>query len=308
VPEQLDGLVLSLLQKDPKARPVDAHRVYQDLRGIAARAGVPVPPEEDEMPTSERTLQVLPSSRNDPWSRRVKALEQMLPRAYAGRVPPDVTRAFNDVRGLVRRIDDIYETCLGEQKKLGQLDVRGRAGRQRFGFAVDALGIDASRARDEVRVARAMAALVGDECKQFAKRFARAHGEIMRWEGRSAFQEPYSELAQAYRSAAEIMDQWLVARDEERKALESCETHQRTLSDLEFQIRELRAALAAHEHQIEGELATVEGQILTYNREAEKLEEEAMAIVKRLCEPLRKRPELKAELATLFKDLGEAAA
>jgi hypothetical protein len=104
------------------------------------------------------------------------------------------------------------------------------------------------------------------------------------------------------------MDHWLVARDEERKALESCEMHQRTLSDLEFQIRELRAALASHEHQIEGELAQLEGQILAFNRDAERLEEEAMAIVKRLCEPLRTRPELRAELATLFKDLGEAAA
>jgi serine/threonine-protein kinase len=309
VPAELDALVLALLQKDPKTRPVDAHRVYQDLRAIAGQHGVHVTPEDDEEPTSERTLQVLPSSRDDPWTRRVNALEQMLPRAYGGRVPQDVSRAFNEVRSLVRRIDEIYETCLGEQKTLGQLDVRGREGRQRFGFAVDALGVDASRARDEVRVARAMAALMGDECKQFAKRYAQTHEEVLRWEGRSAFQEPYADLVNAYRGAAEVMEEWLVARDEERKALESCEIHQRTLSDLEFQIRELRAALASHEHQIDGELAQVEGQILGFNREAEKLEDEAMAIVKRLCEPLRKRPELTAELATLFKDLeGEAAA
>jgi hypothetical protein len=150
---------------------------------------------------------------------------------------------------------------------------------------------------------------LGDECKQAARRYATLQKDILLWEGRSAGQEPYADLAEAYRATANAIDQWMIARDEEHKALEACEMHQRALSDLEFQIRELRAALASHEHHIEGELANVENAILACNREAEKLEDEALAIVKHLCEPLRKRPELKAELATLFKDIeGEAAA
>jgi serine/threonine-protein kinase len=309
VPEDLDALVQSLLEKDPKARPVDAHRVHQDLRAIAEAQGILVPPEEDEGPSSERTIQVLPSSRDDPWARRTKAMEQMFQRAYLGRTPPEAARALADVKATVKRIEAIYETCLGEQKRLGQLDTKAREGRQRFGNAVDALGVDASRARDEVRVARAMASLAGEDVKIAAAKYLDAHREILIWEGRSGFQEPYKDLVEAYRLAATTMDAWLLVREDERRALEGVETHQRTLSDLEFQIRELRAALASHEQSSEGELAGCEEQILAYNREAEELEEEALEMLKRLCEPLRKRPELKADLATFVKDLeGEAAA
>jgi hypothetical protein len=233
----------------------------------------------------------------------------MLTRAHGGRTPADITRQLADVKALVKRIDTIYDTCLGEQKRLGSLDAKAREGRTRFGYAVDALGVDASRARDEVRVARAMHALVAEDVKQVLARYTAAHKEILMWEGRSAFQEPYADLAGAYRAAAAAMDAWINTRDEERKALESVETHQRTLSDLEFQIRELRAALAAHEQSSEGELQACEGAILEYNRQAEQLETESLAVLRRLCEPLAKRPELKAEYATFMKDIaGEAAA
>jgi hypothetical protein len=48
---------------------------------------------------------------------------------------------------------------------------------------------------------------------------------------------------------------------------------------------------------------------LSYNREAENLEERALHLMRHLCEPLRKRPELSADVATFVKDLeGEAAA
>ncbi len=309
VPKSLDTLVLGLLAKHPKMRPVDAHRVHQDLRGVAEEQSIAIPPEEDEGPSSERTLQVLPPSRDDPWQRRTNAIEQMLAQAYGGRPPGDAIRGLTEVKAIIKRIEQVYETCLSEQKKLGSLDSKGREGRTRFGYAVDALGIDASKAREEVRVARAMAAFLGEECTASSARYIAAHKEILVWEGRSAFQEPYEDLSAAYRAAANAMDTWLSARDEERKALEACEVHQRTLSDLEFQIRELRAALASHEQSIEGELARCEQTIIGYNREAEQLEGDALTLLKRLCEPLRKRPELKQDLATLFKDLeGEAAA
>ncbi len=309
VPKDLDTLVLALLAKDTKARPVDAHRVHQDLRQIAEAHGIHIPPEEEEGPTSERTLQVLPSSRDDPWARRIKAVEQMLARAHGGRPPAEVTQRLGDVKTLIKRIEAIYEICLGEQKRLGSLDGRARESRTRFGNAVDALGIDTSRARDEVRVARAMATLTADDVKQAQARYAAAHKEVLIWEGRSGFQEPYADLSAAYRAAAGAMDAWMLARDDERKALEGVENHQRTLSDLEFQIHELRAALAGHEQTSDGELQACESAILQYNRDAEALEDEALLIIRRLCEPLGKRPELKAELATLLKDLdGEAAA
>ena len=183
--------------------------------------------------------------------------------------------------------------------------MRGRDGRQRFGFAVDALGIDTSKAKDEVRAARAQAADLAERIKQAQTRFMAAHKEITYWEGRSGFREPYADLSKAYRAAADDVDAWLAIRKEEQKAALACETADRNVSDLEFQIRELRAALANHEQEIEAEQRKCEHQITDLGKLAETLETELMALTARFCEPLRRRP----ELGPLFKELeAEAAA
>jgi len=44
VPASLEKLILSLLAKEPKGRPVDAHRMHSDLLAISEETGVPVPP------------------------------------------------------------------------------------------------------------------------------------------------------------------------------------------------------------------------------------------------------------------------
>ena len=95
---------------------------------------------------------------------------------------------------------------------LEQIEQRGRDGRQRFGFAVDALGIDASKAKDEVRAAPTNLEGVPPKKAKQAAKFMLAHREVVTWEGRSGFQEPYEELAQAYRATAAAMDVWLAAR------------------------------------------------------------------------------------------------
>jgi serine/threonine-protein kinase len=41
IPEPLEALILQLLEKEPKRRPVDAHRVETDLCGLAVELGVP---------------------------------------------------------------------------------------------------------------------------------------------------------------------------------------------------------------------------------------------------------------------------
>ena len=306
VPSTLDALILSLLAKDPKARPVDAHRVHQDLVAIANTLQVPVPPEpETDQAISLRPSQLQPAPRGDMWTRRTNVLEQMLTRAYGAKPPNDLSRLLVEMKNMMRRLVDLRAHSMSERRKLEQIEQRGREGRQRFGFAVDALGIDASRARDEMRVSRAMMALFTEECAQASKRFETVHKEIITWEGRSGFREPYAELAAAYRQAASGLDTWLTSRADEKKALETCNVHQQAVNDLEFQIKELRAALAASEQSMEVEQGTAEKVIIDISREVDGLEEQLFLMTTRFTEPLRKRP----ELAPLFKELdGEAAA
>ena len=45
LPEELDVLISQLLEKDPRSRPVDAHRIELDLAGLARRLGCAVPPD-----------------------------------------------------------------------------------------------------------------------------------------------------------------------------------------------------------------------------------------------------------------------
>jgi serine/threonine-protein kinase len=305
VPQALDQLILRLLAKQPKERPVDAHRVHQDLREIANSGDFIIPPE----PESDVGSTSMPKARDagrapDGWTRRNKVYEQMLARAYGNRPPSEMARMLAEVNQLSRRIHDLRSYALADQHKLEELDQRGRDGRQRLGFAVDALGNDASKARDEARVSRAMAALLTEERVQMRERFVIAHKEVTRWEGRSGFLEPYQDLADAYRSAADAIEAWMTVRDDEARALETAKVHSRAVTDLEFQIAELRTRLAQHEADIEAERAVCEQSVIDKSKQADDLEQELSALTKRFCEPLRTRP----ELAPLFKQLESEAA
>jgi serine/threonine-protein kinase len=305
IPEALDALILSLLAKEAKLRPVDAHRVGKDLLAIARQTGATIPPEPDTDPESSRPPSVsLPAAGIEAWQRRTALLEQMLATAFDAAAPPEMTRTLAEVKSHVRRLAELRSRSMTAQRSLEQIEQRGREGRQRFGFAVEALALDASKAKDEARAAKASGAPLEEKSKQAAARFEAAHKEIVFWEGRSGFQEPSKDLAGAYRDAASVVDAWVATRAEELAVLAAGEKAARTVSDLEFQINELRSALQNHEHAIEGEQQKCEQAIGEAGKLADQLENELAAMTARFCEPLRRR----GELAGLFKELEGARA
>ena len=66
----------------------------------------------------------------------------------------------------------------------------------------------------------------------------------------------------------------------------------REVLDLEFQIHELRAALANLEHNVEEEKTKSEQHIAELDAKTEALQVELLALATRFCAPLRRRPEL----------------
>ena len=175
-----------LLEKDPKARPVDAHRVEQDLDragGVASHRCRPRSPRPTQ-PARSRRRRMLPPVGVQQWAKRLQLFEQMLARADgngAARPAPHAGRRARPVKEL----STVRDSSAAEQRKLEEIDARGRDGRQRLGFAVDALGADASKARDDLRAAQAEVEKLGPDVKEAQAAFVAAHADVMSWEGRS---------------------------------------------------------------------------------------------------------------------------
>ena len=94
------------------------------------------------------------------------------------------------------------------------------------------------------KAALAAVAALGIEVEGYRQRVLDGHTEVLRWEGRSGFQQPYPELSQAYRRVAEAVDDWQRAHEQQKVAEARAEAKRGEVMDLEFQIKELRAALA----------------------------------------------------------------
>ncbi|HEX4446638.1 MAG TPA: hypothetical protein VH044_07880, partial [Polyangiaceae bacterium] len=305
VPERLDALILQLLEKDPRVRPVDAHRVENDLVELARALRVPVPTEPEADPSSSRPpARTRPSAAVDGWSQRVELFEQMAARAYGPNPPGDQGRMLSDLKRLVGEINEARAASAKEQRAIEQTDARGRDGRQRLGFAVDALGIDASKARDEVRAARAELEAPAAATKRAAKAYVETQRELVSWEGRAAQVEPYKQLAEAHRKCAEAVDAWLVERKREKDAQSALEGKERNVADLEYQIAELRAALAKHEQGIDRDRDAAQKRAVEMTGRQEALEQHALRLATSFCAPLRTRSDLSPLFQRLELSLG----
>jgi chromosome segregation ATPase len=227
----------------------------------------------------------------------------MLTRAD-GSAPRELARTLADVKSQVKELSDVRNSSAAEQRKLEEIDARGREGRQRLGVAVDALGADASKARDDLRAAQAEIEKLSPDVKKAQAAFVAAHADTLSWEGRSGMAEPYAQLSEAYRKCADLQDQWLAVRKRERTAQSKLEDKERMGADIDFQIAALRTALANHEQRVDQEREASQKRLVELNARAERLEGQLLQLATRFCEPLRSR----ADLGPLFQQLESEAA
>ena len=301
VPIELETLIDSLMAKDPKQRPVDAHKVHADLVAIGQKLGIAPPPEiHDEQKAQNRApAATLPPVTLDRWVRRLMIFEGMLQRAFPSGPPAEQRKTLDLVKKYVLEVTQLRGSSVEDQRKLETLDQRVREGRERFGHAVDALGVDASKAREVARAAREGVDPYNVAVTQAADVMRQVHAEVMHWEGRSGFATPYRELAAAYRKAAEIVDHWVQTVELAKQATAWAEAKEQEVTDLDFQIQELRAQLGKFEASTEQEHAAITQRVIASGKKATELEDVLLELATRFCAPLRARP----ELASLFSEL-----
>lgn len=303
IPQVVEDLILELLAKDPKDRPVDAHRLLADLVDIAGAIGARVPPDPTIEPASSRApAKTLPPIALDRWAQRTSIFEQMLARAYPNGQPGEASGQLERIKALVREIGELRRRSIDAQHALEGVERRSLDCRQRFGNAVDALGLDVSRGRDQLKSALAASTVLAVEAGRFAGQLRKSHQNLVFWEGRSGFQEPYAELADAYRAAAAIVDAWVAFRATEAKAKERVAAKRSEVKDLEFQVHELRGALGAQLEAIEEEKSVCQAQIGEMGQRADELDHELLELATNFCEPLRRLPALKPLFTELESD------
>jgi serine/threonine-protein kinase len=300
-PPALEALVDRLLAKDPSQRPVDAHRVRLEIERVARELAVALPAEP--APPSISLPSLLPPPPVERWYRRAEVFRQMLHRAFGSSPPAPLAGALDELGRLSRELGELRSQEASERRKLQTIEAREREGRLRFGAAMDGLGHDASGARALAREARAALEPLHERSRACAQSAREAHRDVLFWEGRSGLQEPSAQLAGAYRGMAAVVERWLTAAELARAAQADLQAREQAVADLEFQVQELRQALAKFEQSVGEERATQEASGLEVARRIEALEAELGAVAARIAEPLRGRPGLEG----LFQELETAA-
>lgn len=304
VPQALELLVDQLLEKDPAKRPVDAHQVHADLIALCGAVGVAPPPDPAMSIPAAIAAPTLPPAAIDAWARRTLVFEQMLARVYGSNRPAEMVEKLEQIKQYVQQIREIRKNAVAEQRKLDTIENQGRDGRQRFGFAMDSLGIDTSSAKNAVRTAHDALKDHATRVDEIRAAIKENHRKIVMWEGRSAGQEPYLQLAEAYRMAADLTERWYQARLEEKEFKQVVEDKEKAVNDLEFQIKELRTALSRFEQGTEADKHAQESIVMELNHQADLVEAELQQIATAFCNPLRAIP----DLLPLFLELENAAA
>ena len=172
-PPAFESLVLRLLAKSPRERPVDAHQVVRELvamqaavvsrasrtsiSGVATEPSASAPAPIVSVPPGAEPMRAVSATMGfERWVRRALILESMIRRAYAKTtIPPDVARALAAFKDEVVRVERLRGTRSVQQSTLDAVTSRSRDARERLGRAMHALGRDLSEAREALEAARA---------------------------------------------------------------------------------------------------------------------------------------------------------
>jgi serine/threonine-protein kinase len=229
--------------------------------------------------------------------------DRMLRTAFGNNPPNDLAQRLGEVKNYVLRIGELRNRSLEEQRALQAVEKRGKEGRARFGNAVETLGVDLSAARDEQRGSLAAQFALVTQAEITQNRMRSAQAKVKEWEERASGAQPLEELAKAYRRAADAVEGWCRIFAKVREADERATAARKKVEDRDFQINQLRSALANQEQGVDKEAADGQARMAKLGSEADALEQALLETASRFCDPLRRRP----DMAMFFAELEGSA-
>ncbi len=301
-PRRLEELILALLAKKPEDRPVDAHQVAKELAVLVPEGSDSVAPPPAVATSRAPVAPTLPPTTLERWAKRAAIFERMLREGFPSG-QPELRKKLDDVQLTIKRIGEIRGEGLKVQRRLEELEGTAREARERLGNAVDTLGQDLSTARSAARTAAAEVAPYIQADAEARGGYESAHAELDRRGGYRLLHSPRPEVATALRDVVEALDRWNLAHSAAQKARRWVESKEGEVTDLEFQIKALRAQLEKVEAEYETSRQSLEETLRARGEETETLERSLLGMASRFVEPLRKH----SRLRRLFEELETAA-
>jgi len=293
IPEPIRGWIASMMHRIADKRPANPHQALEGLDEACAEAGIePVPDPGGPSPSPEPTL--------DPtfarWERFLGIFQRM---AEAGGADQN---ALSSIAGRVQDMGEIGKKALYQHNVLSDVGARAREGRAEIAEQMEGLNTEGKEIRRELTPLRVAAERHGAKTKSFPDEALQLHEEIVRWEGRFGFAEPYKELADAYRAMADLVEKWWSVRSAQLTCEQDAAEKEEQLHHIGQQLGELREALRIHESNLADEVVATEQEIADLGRQADKIELELLDLASRFTAPLRSKP----QLGPLFRELAQA--
>jgi len=299
LPEGLAEWLLGLLAPATEERPATVQQAMQGLGAICERASLPVPAE----PESEVDYGLPSKPELEPtfarWQRYRPLFVKLVELGFPAGPPDNIQRSLAELGQKADALEQLASQARGHHQGLDDVLRRARDGRLRIAAQMLELSRQVAALRGDLQPPKIAAKRHADKAAALQAELQAAHREVIRWEGLSGFREPYMELAQAYRRAADLVESWWSVSGAQKTCATDGGDKEQQLGGLDARLEELRQALRIHESNLDAELSACERALSELGSQADAVHPEILSLATRLVAPLRAKP----ELASCFKEL-----
>lgn len=292
VPDPVRLWVSAMIHRIADKRPANPHQALEELDEACAAASVQAVPDPGESPPPGEPILDPNFAR---WERFFGIFQRM---AEAGGEPGPLSA----IAGRMQDLAEIGKKALYQHNVLHDVAKRAQDGRGEIAEQMAGLNARGKEIRRELSPLRVAAERHGAKTSNFPDDALQLHQEIVQWEGRFGFVEPYRELAEAYRAMADLVEKWWSVRNAQLTCEQDAAAKEEQLHTIDQELGELREGLRIHESNLTEEVVATENELAELGRQADKIELELLDLASRFTAPLRSKP----QLGPLFRELSQA--